>query len=199
MSIEQQAEEHFKKAEHLAWIEEKEDEALEEYRQALELCPDMPWAHLRIGQVHLSAKPPRFDDALSEFKQAIDLAPEWGEAYLAIANALFDMGQFEKAVEEYRRALRLAPDDPRIHISLACCLSEIKHYAEAIEEYRRGIDLKPAYGEMDAHMMLADAYKANGQINEAIREWKIVAGMKPVWDYEKPHPKEAKRMLKKYV
>jgi hypothetical protein len=42
-------------------------------------------------------------------------------------------------------------------------------------------------------------YKANGQIAEAVREWRAVTAMKAVWDYEKPMIEEARRKLAEHA
>jgi len=91
------------------------------------------------------------------------------------------------------------PGDARTHISFGTCLIKQGKYADAIAAFRQGIALKPAYGEMATRMMLADALRTNGQVKEALSEWKTVASMKAVWDYEQGEPERAKEFLAQYV
>ncbi|MEN6370439.1 MAG: tetratricopeptide repeat protein [Armatimonadota bacterium] len=196
MSVIEEAEEHFRKAEKLSLVQDDKKRALVEYKKALELCPGMAEAHWRIGQIYSSAKKPKLDLALEEFKEAIRLSPDWSEGYICAAHVLCKMGQFEEALQYYHDALRIDSNDSRIHFSLGYCLSDLGRYSEAVESYRKGLNLKQDYGDISARMMLADALKEIGELDEAIREWKIVAETEAVWDYEEHHQKKAKQILR---
>jgi len=47
--------------------------------------------------------------------------------------------------------------------------------ADAIAAFQQGIGTQARYGEMATRMMLADALRKNGQVKEALSEWKTVA------------------------
>jgi tetratricopeptide (TPR) repeat protein len=195
MSPEEQAKQHCERGDQLAWIERKTTAALKEYRAALKIWPSCAAAHWRIGQIHFFARKRRLEEALQEFQETIRIAPEWSEGHLWCANTLADLQRAEEAITEYRETIRLEPNDPRHYISLGVCLSKVGRHAEAVNAFGKGIELKPAYGEIAAHMMLADALQANGQLREALHEWRLVANMKAVWDYEQGEPERAQVLL----
>ena len=192
------AQQHLERGDKLAWLQHRKTAALEEYQAALHLEPRMAEAHWRIGQIHYFAKKKDVAAALAAFEAAADARRDWNEGHLWRANALADLGRYAEAEDSCREAVRLGPEDTRPHISLGSCLSKMGRHAEAIMCYREGLRLGPAYGEMAAHLMLADAYKENGQIAVAISQWRIVAETKPVWDYEDDNPAHARKMLTQY-
>lgn len=192
------AREHLQRGFHLAWIEDNADAALEEFRAGLELQPDMAEIHLQIGEVHFHSDTPRYEEVLQEFLQVTRIAPRWAEGHLMAANTLEQLDRLDEALKEFQIAAELAPDDPRIRISMGCCLNKMSRFSEAVTSFKEGICLKPAYGEMDAHMFLAEALRNDGQIVEAIKEFRIAAAMEPVWDYEMSLHEEARQMMEEY-
>lgn len=136
--------------------------------------------------------------AAREFRLAIELAPLWDEGYGWLSYALDNLEQLDEAITIRREAIRLAPEDPRHPIALGVCLTKKMQYGEAIQWLRKGISLKPHYGEADAHLYLAEALVANGQIAEAREEWRFVLTIEPSYPSYKHTHQEAKRMLKKH-
>lgn len=189
------AKEHYAKGCDLAWIQQRVQDALTEFQAALDLCPNFAEVYLQVGNIHFHCEPQNPQKALDNYRQAIELSPEWAEAHLGAANALRALGHLPKAIVEYKKAIRFNSGDSRLHIAFAVCLSELGHQDAAIESFREGIRLKPAYGEISARMMLADALRKAGRTQEAIAEWTIVSNSKPVWDYEQEEPANARKRL----
>lgn len=196
MRAELSAEEHIQNGFRLAWIENDRTAALREFAAALRIEPHNSRAHLQIGQIHFYESD--LIKALREFEEVNRLAPHWGEGHLFRANTLQDLERFEEAESAYYRTIDLMPDDPRPHISLGTCLVKLGRLSEAIAAFRKGIALKLAYGEIASRMMLADALLENGQKEEALEQWRTVANMEAVWDYEQDDPGKARQMLTKY-
>lgn len=191
----QTAQQHLERGDKLAWLQHRKTAALKEYQAALNLEPTMAMAHWCIGQVYFHARKRDLAAALAEFHETVRLAPEWNEGHFCCAITLQDLGRLEEALAAFVDAVRLEPEDARVQIALGECYFRMNRFEAAIECYREGLRLKPAYGEMAAHLMLAAAYRDNGQIDDAVAEWRIVAGTMPVWDYEQNNSEEARRML----
>ena len=189
---------HLERGDKLARLQHRKTAALKEYQAALDLEPHVAEAHWRIGQIRYFARRKELAAALTAFEAAVEARPDWSEGHLWRANALAELGRLAEVEDSYREAIRLRPEDTRPHISLGLCLPKMGRHAEAIACYREGLRLGPAYGEMAARLMLADAYKENGQIAEAVSEWRIVAETKPVWDYEDDNSEEARRIPAQY-
>lgn len=185
---------HVKKAFHFAWIEKKEDEAINELNIALRLDPNCSSAHLQLGQIFFHSSEHDCADALREFQEVVRISENSSEAHFWCGVVFDKIGKFKEAVKEFRKAIEMNEKDSRFHISLGHCLLKGSRVKEAIEALKKGIRLKPAYGEMAARMLLSDAYKADGKIELARKEMEIIAAKEPVWDYEK---KSHARILKK--
>lgn len=198
ISNKEHSEEHCRNGFRLAWVENNHDAALKEFQTALQLWPDNPQAHCQIGEILFFASNRNLADALKEFEHVTRVAPDWAEGHLWHGNTLQEMERYEEAESAYNDAARLMPSDARAHISLGGCPVKLGKFAPAVAAFRRGIALKPAYGEMSARMMLADALRKNGQLEEALSEWKTVANMEAVWDYERGEPERAKAFLAQY-
>ncbi len=154
--------------------------------------------YLSLGHNYFCDEPRDVEAVVREFRQVVELEPSWDEGYGWLSAALQELGQIDEAISARREAMRLAPDDARHPTSLGVILMQQHEYSEAIEMLRKGISLNPHYGEADAHLFLAEALLADGQIEEACKEWRFVLTLEPMYpSYKEPH-KEAKRMLKKH-
>jgi protein O-mannosyl-transferase len=84
------------------------EEALEHYRQALTFQESLPLlTNMGIALVQLG----QLEEATSQFRRAADLYPHSARAHITLAAALADQGEFDEAIAEYREALKLAPND----------------------------------------------------------------------------------------
>lgn len=81
--------------------------AQDHFRQAVEMRPDFPSAHLGLGSTLLNLK--RADEAAQEFQIALRLgnAPEFAENGLACALAV--QGKLDDAIVHFHEALRIQP------------------------------------------------------------------------------------------
>lgn len=88
-------------------------DAMEMYRQTLEVDPKLFPAHLNLGLLLLNDGQPAA--AAEEFQKAVALDPNHYRAHLYAAVALERSGQADQALEHYRRAAALDPqqEEPR--------------------------------------------------------------------------------------
>ena len=84
------------------------DEALDHFRQAMELQPDD--ALVRCNIADILAKQGRLDEAMTWYRNALKIQPECVPACNNLGQLLARQGRFDEAVEQYRRALQLQPD-----------------------------------------------------------------------------------------
>jgi tetratricopeptide (TPR) repeat protein len=84
------------------------DEAIDNYRKALEIKPDYAEAHDKLGLA--LAERGQIDEAIAEYTAAIRLDPKSAKAYSDRALAYIDLGDNDKAIKDCTEAIRIAPD-----------------------------------------------------------------------------------------
>ena len=148
------------------------DEAIVEFRDAIRLIPDLPAAHINLGNA--LRKQGKLDEATAECRTALRLKPHYVEAHVNLGLALADHGKLDEAVAELREAIRLKPDDAEAHNGLGIALYNQGKRDEAIAEYRESLRIKANNAEVHrnigiALMDIGDLDKAITAFNEALR------------------------------
>ena len=141
----------------------RREEALGEYRKALEFGPGLFQAHNNLANV-LAEMGDR-DDAAREYEEALRLNPNAATAHLNFGRLLSDMGQFDAAMREYNKAERLAPDDYRLQYQTGKTLLRHGDGAEAVKHLRAAVQMYP--NDFETLTWLARALAADN--NPAVR------------------------------
>src|SRR6266568_2802427 len=141
----------------------KLDEAIEQYKTALQFNPNYAEAHLNLGDA-LGGQA-KFDAALPHMEAALRLQPNNGDFHLMYANLLQRIGRNDEAAVHFETGIRLNPISADAHYSYAAFLAALGKNDECISELRAVLRLKPNYP--DAQLRLADALSAKGNLKEA--------------------------------
>jgi Flp pilus assembly protein TadD len=153
---------------------------------------------LKEGQAFFYAEPPDVGRAVSTFSELTRLAPEWAEGFFWLASAQLQQSGVVTAESAFRRAIALDPSDSRPHLWLGIGFERAGRLDESVRCLRAGLALKPHYGEADSRMTLAGVLKKMGRVDEAVREWQIVAKMEAMYpSYDEPI-QDAKRELQSH-
>jgi tetratricopeptide (TPR) repeat protein len=94
-------------------------EAIEQYREALRLKPNLAEAYANLG-VALKNQG-KLEDALLQYTRALELDPELADVHNNLGVVLFRVGRKDEAIRSFRKALELRPDfrDARRNLELA--------------------------------------------------------------------------------
>ena len=112
------------------------DEAIAEFRKAIELDPKLANAHTNLGTT-LHAKN-QLDEAIAEYKKAIELDPKFAMAHNNLATALQAKNQLDEAIAEYRQVIDLQPDLAEANCNLAGILQSKGQLSASLDFYQRG-------------------------------------------------------------
>ena len=132
--------------------QEKPEEAIAAYDQAIRLKPDYAEAYSNRGNTkgdHLG----RHEDAIADYNQAIYLKPDLAEAYNNRGLVKSELGRHEAAIADYDEAIRLKPDLAEAYFNRGNTKIALRQHDAAIADYDEAIRLKPD---------LAEAYTSRG-------------------------------------
>ncbi len=110
------------------------EQAIAEYRAALELDPKFVDARVNLG--YLLASTGNLKEAIPNYLAAIASAPRDINAHNDLGLAFAALGRTDEAMAEYRTALDVDPRFAQAHYNLALCLTSRARHPEALSHYR---------------------------------------------------------------
>ena len=147
------------------WSQGRLNEALDLYRQAIQMYPRFEGAHLNLGAVLNETG--HAEQAVDEFKQAINLKPDDPAAYNDLG-AVLGQGHLDESIRLFQKAIQLDPNYADAHKNLGQAMDQLGRTEEAIVQYQKAIRLKP---NSDAHYLLGIDLEKLGRKNEAIAQF----------------------------
>jgi tetratricopeptide (TPR) repeat protein len=138
-------------------------EGEKEFQRALDLNPNLPWAHLWYG--HMLERVGRLEDALRHGARAQELDPITPVNLVAVGNTLLHMGEDERALIEFRKALELDSTSLQARAGIAHVYEWRGEYEKAISEYR--LSVQYSQGNPTSKAALGYALARAGGTSEA--------------------------------
>jgi len=165
---------HLKKGD--AKLNDKDfEEAIEEFRKAIELDPESADAHHALGLAYL--KTGEKVKALKALKEATRLRPDWPEAHYDLGQAYYDFGDYKSAAGSFEEAIRLRPDFFDALIELSATYQHSGLHPRSVEVLRRAVLLRPDH--IDAKIALGRALLLSAQPQEAMEILEEVVRLNP--------------------
>src|SRR5437588_9557766 len=143
--------------------EGKLEEAIEQYKTAIQFNPKYAEAHMNLGDA-LSGQA-KFDAAVPHMETALRIQPNNGDFHLMYANLPKRIGTNDGAAFHFETGTRLQPNSADAHYSYAAFLAAVGKIDQCVSELRTVLRLKPNYP--DAELRLADGLFAKGNLKEA--------------------------------
>jgi tetratricopeptide (TPR) repeat protein len=147
------------------------------YREALQLRPAYPAAHVGLARVLLELN--EYPDALAEIEAARRSRPAYAEAS-AVEGRIHREGAFdEKAMTSFRRAIREGKGvQPEAHVGLARVLEEKGQLDEAVAEYQKAL-AQLSDSEPVIYQLLGAAYEKQQKYKEALAAYEKYLALAP--------------------
>ena len=142
----------------------RRDEAVEQFRRAIEQRPGFALAHNNLGNVLRESG--RSDEALTQFRRAIELDPADALARTNLGQLLMERGQAEEALPHCEEAVRLLPSIAALHHNLGNVLRELGQFERGRAEYIQAIRLEPGLAKAHAHLGLL--FKREHRLENAV-------------------------------
>ena len=118
------------------------DKAVDAYKQALRIKPDLASAHHGLGTSYINMG--RAADAVEPLRTAVRLDPQNAAAHLNLGITLAILRRPDEALAELDEAKRLSPHDPRVHNEIGNVLhNSFGRIADALSAYGEARRLNP--------------------------------------------------------
>ncbi len=145
----------------------KNDQAVTEFKRAIELDPTTDEAYIGLAQTYTKLN--KLDDAEKTFQRLIELRPQYYRGYNALGAFYLQQAQYDKAAQMFLKASDLAPQSYRVHISLGAAYLYLGRDADAITMFERSIQIRPS---PDAYSNLGTAYFRVRRFADAARNYR---------------------------
>jgi len=148
--------------------------ALSWFRTALGRDPQSGLLHFYVGEVMYNQG--AFEDALGSLQRAIQLNPDHPDAHFLLSFVLGDMGRHDDAQKASKRAIQLNPALSRAQANLSLDEYDPKKYEQLVpgrQARKSQAQMRIAEGEPLAHYTLGQAFRQQGLLAEAAREYEI--------------------------
>ena len=162
------------------------DNAVQEYRTALELNPDNFEAHLKLGFLLYNAKKIH-KEGMAHYQKALQLDPSDPRIHHDLGMALLHQRQFDQAIGYLSEALKRMPNglDTQynavdMHHSLGLAFFHAGKLEEAIAHFSEAIRRDP--NKAEAHYNLALAMAAQRNLDGALEHYAKAVQLKPAID-----------------
>ncbi|MBT4483474.1 MAG: tetratricopeptide repeat protein [Candidatus Latescibacteria bacterium] len=142
---------------------EKDDDAINHYRNALRLNPQYTDAYNNLGNALV--RQGKIDESITEYRRALSLDPYYPELYSNLGAALYRQGKTEEAIQVYQKALSSNIRNVELHFNLGLALSKQGKLERAVEHLKNALDIEPGY---ETHYLMGLVLKKQGKTDEAI-------------------------------
>jgi tetratricopeptide (TPR) repeat protein len=172
-------------------VQSRYDEAVAEYRKAIEMNPQAPDLHFRLGRVILLAghNADSLAKAAAAFQDELKLNPEDGACEFQLGQIAQVESKKTDARAHFEKALALSPQFVQAMIALGKIETQDQQYGKAISLLTKAAALQPS--NETAHYALLTAYRDAGQMDKAKAEKAILDKL------QKPPEGEFSDFLKK--
>jgi tetratricopeptide (TPR) repeat protein len=144
-------------------------EAIENYRAALKIDPQLPGLHFELAEMlsTLSTTQGR-QEAEKEYEAALEANPSDEQAECRLGDSALQKDDVKEASQRYSRALQLQPNDPEANIGMAKVFMSMDQPRRAEPLLQQALKLDPTSAL--AHFRLSAVYRQTGRPADAKHE-----------------------------
>ncbi|MFZ6864526.1 tetratricopeptide repeat protein [Undibacterium sp. Ji67W] len=124
--------------------------AIRLYQNAIEEQPELPRAHLNLGNAYLKLK--EFDKAIAAYQTALKFNPEYASASFNIGNAYFKSERATESIPFYIDAIKWRPEFVDAYVSYGLALLSLGKFSDAAVQFNEALKRRPGYAEASLHL-----------------------------------------------
>ena len=147
----------------------KTEDAIQNYREALKLDPQLPGIHFELAEMLSTlATPDSLAEAEREYQAALAANPDDEQSECRLGDIALRRNDVKEAYDRYFKAVQLQPGDPDANIGLAKVLMTMNQPQKALPLLQHAIQLDPTSAV--AHFRLSAVYRELGRPDDAKHE-----------------------------
>ncbi|MEZ0482197.1 tetratricopeptide repeat protein [Planococcus sp. SSTMD024] len=146
---------------------DKTEEALEQYRQALVLDSEQPFAYLRMAELFMEKE--RWAEAQQIIEEGLKKELNQDILHSYLGHIAIEQQQFEQAESAYRRAYELDPEDLFTPVHIAQALYGQKRNNEALAFLKQGLERADAGYRLRAAELILEQAEDVASAGEALK------------------------------
>ena len=165
-------------------------QAVESYRSALALDPNIAVAHFKIGFI---SKTMRGDNAtaLTRLSRAVELDSTNATYQFQLADIFHETERFSEAKERFEKAISLNSDHAYAHYGLGEILeAHMGLPEEGFSEFEKAVSIAPT--DPNLRRLVGEAYARNGRPREAVRHLQESLRLEP----DSPRAQEVRETIR---
>lgn len=148
-------------------VDGRKDEAIQHYREALQIQPYHTGARYSLGNLLLEKG--LMAEASEHLDQVLQVEPDHARAHADLGVAQAAQGQVVPAMQHFQTALNLDPGLADAHSNLGNALLQQGRLEEAVTHYRAALKINPHHA--DAHYNLGTVLPQQSKTDEAIEHY----------------------------
>ena len=147
------------------YAEQKYDEAIQSYNEALELSQSQWGYYFNLGLA--LKKSEKKEDAIATFQKAFEMNPESYNINKELGQLLALEENYKEAKKHFAKATEISDDDPDGFYNLGVCLTNLGDQEGALTAFLKTIEFKEDYA--DAYYQIGTLYINQNNVEEAIK------------------------------
>lgn len=169
----------------------KQHAAIEEYRKALSIAPEMYFARNNLGSLYLEDQ--QFVNAEAEFRTVIEKNRADANAYFNLANVCLLTKRLDEATDFIQQGMTREPQSALGHFLMGSVMLQKGKPDEAEKQLHAALEQDPAMA--NAHLALANLYLQQKRNTEVVEELQSFLQQAPESSYA-PHARELLKKLR---
>jgi tetratricopeptide (TPR) repeat protein len=132
-----------------AYKADRDEEAVEKLKRAVELAPDFPEANYRLGLAYNVTKQREeadkaFEGAVKAYEKLTKREPKNSDAYYFLGLSYEQLGKYDEAVKALKEAVKNSPEEnDDKYFELANAHFKIAQYDEAVRALNKVLEINP--------------------------------------------------------
>ncbi|MBV9925359.1 MAG: tetratricopeptide repeat protein [Acidobacteria bacterium] len=132
-----------------AYKADRDQEAVEKLKRAVELSPDFPEANYRLGLAYNATKQREeadkaFEGAVKAYEKVTKREPKNSDAYYFLGLSYEQLGKYDEAVKALKEAVKNSPEEnDDKYFELANAHFKIAQYDEAVRALNKVLEINP--------------------------------------------------------